>query len=187
MESEAEYQGGRRVIDRPGGLSSVGPLWLSSVPSPAAISTTPKHQRGVAIFAVVFLLILFGTIGVFMARTSGVQNMSTALSVRTMQASFAARSGLEWGIRQATASQASHDTICDSGGTINTAFTLTGGAANGYQVDLVCDDSGGYQEAGVNFEVDLITVNARRGNPGDLTFVTRTLQAVITTGRALPP
>jgi hypothetical protein len=54
-------------------------------------------------------------------------------------------------------------------------------------VNLVCDDSGGYQEAGVNFEVDLITVNASRGNPGDLSFVTRSLQAVITTGRALPP
>lgn len=133
------------------------------------------------------MLVLFGTIGAFMARTSGVQNTSTALSVRTMQAWFAARSGLEWAIRQATTSQASHDTICDNGGTINTAFTLTGGAGNGYQVSLVCDDSGGYQEGGVNFEVDQITVNARRGNPGDITFVTRTLQAVITTGRALPP
>jgi MSHA biogenesis protein MshP len=145
------------------------------------------RQRGIAIFAVIFLLVLFATIGAFMARTSGVQNMSTALSARTMQAWFAARTGLEWGIRQATTSQASHDSICDSGGTINTAFTLSDGAANGYQVNLVCDDSGGYQEAGVNFEVDLITVNASRGNPGDLSFVTRSLQAVITTGRALPP
>ncbi len=147
---------------------------------------TPRTQRGIALVIIAVLLVLFVTIGIVMATRSGVQHMSVGLSVRAMQAWFAAQSGLEWAVHQSTASQVTHDAICDAGGTITTSFTLTGGASNDYDVSIICDDSGGFQEAGVTYEVDVITAAASRGNPGDITYATRAIQAVITTGVPLP-
>ncbi len=145
-----------------------------------------NRQRGVAIVAIVILLVLFVAIGAFMATRSGVQHASIALSVRSMQAWFAAQSGLEWAVHQAVSSQASHDAICDAGGTIVTSFTLGGGASAGYDLRITCNDNGGYQEGGVNFEVDVIDVVASRGSPGEIAHAARRVEALVTTGEALP-
>ena len=146
-----------------------------------------RSQRGFAMITVALLLIVMVTVGVFMATRSSVQHLSVGLSIRTIQAWFAAQSGLEWAVAQATSDQASHDALCDDGGTINTTFMLTGGAADGYDILITCNDSGGYQEGGVNFEVDQITVTATQATPGDVTFARRTIEAVVTTGDVLPP
>lgn len=120
-----------------------------------------------------------------MATRSNVQQLSVALSARTMQAWFAAQAGMEWAVHQATVSQVAHDAICGAPATV-TAFAIPAGASAGYSLNITCADSGGFTEAGVGFEVDLITVIATDGTAGDSSFVSRTLQAVVTTGTGLP-
>ena len=134
----------------------------------------------------VVVLVLLTIIGGYMATRGAVQISSVALSIRTMQAWFAAQSGLDWAVHQATSSQATHDAICDAGATILTNVNLIGGAAAGYDVAITCDDSGGFTEGGTSFEVDVITAKATQGIPGSVSYVTRTVQAVITTGAVLP-
>lgn len=146
----------------------------------------PRRQQGVALVALVVLLVLFVTIGFFMGNRSGVQQMSVALSIRAMQSWFAAQSGLEWAVHQATTSQVAHNAICSTGPATTTTFTLSGGASDAYDVSVTCDDGGGFQESGVAYEVDVITATASRSNPGDIPFATRTVQAVVTTGAVLP-
>ena len=92
---------------------------------------------------------------------------------------------MEWAAHQATLSQLTHDAICDDP-PIVTSFNIPAGASTGYNLDISCTDSGGFTEAGVAFEVDLITVVATDGTAGDTSFVSRTLQAVVTTGTNLP-
>lgn len=147
----------------------------------------PRRQRGVALVLIVVLLVIFVLIGGFMATRSGVQHASVAFSVRAMQAWFAARSGLDWAIHEATTSVVAHDAICDAPPPAVAPFTLAGGAANGYVIQVSCDDGGGYTEGGRTFEVDIITVTAARGNPGDIGYASRSVQAVISTGETLPP
>ena len=144
-----------------------------------------RKQRGVALVTIVILLVVFVTVGFFMATRSNVQHLSVALSARTMQAWFAAQAGMEWAVHQATVSQVAHDAICGNPATV-TAFAIPAGASAGYNLNITCADSGGFTEAGVGFEVDLITVVATDGTAGDSTFVSRTLQAVVTTGIGLP-
>ena len=63
----------------------------------------------------------------------------------------------------------------------------TCGQWNGpYDLNISCTDGGGFIEGGAAFEVDLITVVATDGTAGDSVFVSRTLQAVVTTGTSLP-
>jgi len=156
-------------------------------PSSFGPSPGPHGERGVAVIAVALLLVVLASTAVFMVTMSGVSHMSTTLSAGAMQAWFAARAGLEWAVQQATSRQANHDLICDDGGTVLTTFTLDGGAAAGFAITVTCDDQGGFQEAGASYEVDAITVTASRGAPSDIDFVTRTVQAVVTTGEPLPP
>ena len=144
-----------------------------------------RKQRGVALVAIAILLVVFVTVGIFMATRSNVQHLSVALSARTMQAWFAAQAGMEWAVHQATVNQVAHDVICSAPATVTT-FPIPAGASAGYSLSITCDDSGGFIEAGVGFEVDLITVVATDGTAGDSTFVSRTLQAVVTAGTALP-
>ena len=141
-------------------------------------------QQGVALVALVILLVIFVTVGFFMATRSNTQHISVALSARTMQAWFAAQSGMEWAVHQATLSQVAHNAICDDPA-ILTTFVVPTGASSGYNLDITCTDSGGFSESGVGFEVDLITVVATDGTAGNTTFVSRSLQAVVTTGSAL--
>ena len=133
----------------------------------------------------VILLVIFVAVGFFMATRGNVAHLSVAMSARTMQAWFAAQSGMEWAVHQATASQAEHDAICGDPAT-TTTFTIPAGASAGYSLDISCADSGGFTEGGLAYEVDLITVVATDGLPGDVTFVSRTVQAVVTIGTDFP-
>jgi hypothetical protein len=125
-----------------------------------------------------------------MMSISSVQHTSTALSIEGARAYYAARSGFEWTAAQATSSQANHDAICGAGGT-NTVFTVPAGAGaiSGFTLNITCDDisAGQFQEANLLYEMDHITAVATRGGvPGNIDYVSRTLQGTITTATPLP-
>ena len=144
-----------------------------------------RRQRGVVLVTVAILRATFVTVGFYMAIRSNVQQLSVGLSAGSMQAWFAAKLGMEWAVRQATVYQATHDALCGNPAVV-TNFSIPAGASSDFNLAITCADGGGFTETGIAYEVDLITVLATSGTSGDTTFVSRTLQAVITTGTNLP-
>jgi len=145
---------------------------------------SPSRQCGFTLVGTIFLITVLALLGGYMLRMSAVQHTSSGLSSQGIRAHFAALSGMEWAMAEATRSQVSHDAICGSPATSTGPFTLSVGVLNGFAVTVVCDDGGGFQEGGTFYEVDNITVTATKGSGGDT--AARTLRATITRGEALP-
>lgn len=96
---------------------------MSSI-SPEAASS-PRRQRGVGIVTAVFLVVVLAALGAFLVTVFGLQQTAGALDVQSGRAYHAARSGLEWGIYQATRNGSCAPTqILAFGGTLN-AYTVT--------------------------------------------------------------
>ena len=58
-------------------------------------------QRGFAIVAAIFLLLLMAALGALMVTLSGTSNVTSAQDIQGVRAYQAARAGLEWGIYRA--------------------------------------------------------------------------------------
>lgn len=147
-----------------------------------------QKQCGFSLPTVIFVMIILLLVGSYMMTISSVQHTSSALSIEGARAYYAARSGFEWAASQATTSQATHDASCGIGGTV-TNFALPGGAAAGFQITVSCDDlnAARFLEANLQYEMDNISVTATRGGvPGNIDFVSRTIQGTITTATPLP-
>lgn len=140
-------------------------------------------QRGFTLVGTIFLITVLALLGGYMLRMSAVQHTASGLSAQGIRAHFAASSGMEWAMAQATDSQATHDAICGNPAITTGPFTLTAGVLDGFAITVVCDDDGGFQEGGAFYEVDSITVTATKGSGGDA--VSRTIRATITSGAAL--
>ena len=116
-----------------------------------------------------------------MTTLSSVSSLNTTQSLLTMQAWFAAKSGLNWAVYDAIQNNAA---LLNCNGGPDPNFALAGGAANGYTIQVTCTTTN-FVEAGVCTVPNpcttyLLTVFAENGNPGDLTYVSRTLTASIT-------
>lgn len=60
-----------------------------------------RKQEGFAIVSAIFILVALAVLGAFIAAVSSMQHVGSALDVQGAQAYQAARSGTEWGVRQA--------------------------------------------------------------------------------------
>jgi MSHA biogenesis protein MshP len=130
-----------------------------------------KKQRGFSAIIAVILVILLALIGAYMSTLTSVGSINTTVSAGTMQAWYAARSGIEWAVR---------DLIVGSGTCSSPTINLTGGNTNGFTVRLTCS-SGAYTEAGVGtYNVYALTSRATRGDPGDLAYVSRQINLSVT-------
>ena len=58
-----------------------------------------KKQRGFSAIIAVILVILLALIGAYMSTLTSVGSINTTVSAGTMQAWYAARSGIEWAVR----------------------------------------------------------------------------------------
>lgn len=70
-------------------------------------------QRGFAIVAAIFLLLLMAALGALMVTSSSTSNVTSAQDIQGVRAYQAARAGLEWGIYRALKPAAPG--ICDYG------------------------------------------------------------------------
>lgn len=130
-----------------------------------------KCQRGFSAIMAVVLIVLLALLGGYMATLVGVGSINTTVSAGTMQAWFAARSGIEWAVR---------DLIVDSGTCSASTINLSGGSTNGFQVLLTCTP-GSFTEAGIGtYNVYALTSRATKGNPGDIAYVSRQINISIT-------
>lgn len=128
-------------------------------------------QRGFSAIIALVLIVLLALLGGYMATQVSVGSINTTVSAGTMQAWFAARSGIEWAVR---------DLIVGSGTCSSPTINLNGGNTDGFTVVLTCS-SASYTEAGVGtYNVYALTARASRGSPGDIAYVSRQINLSVT-------
>jgi MSHA biogenesis protein MshP len=96
------------------------------------IKTDIRKQRGISLIVVVFLLAGVSVLALSMMNLSGTQQISSMYTIRSTQAYFAARSGMEYAIDRVTAA------AC---GGITSPQTISG-----FTVTITCTPSGPFDE-----------------------------------------
>jgi MSHA biogenesis protein MshP len=129
--------------------------------------TVPHAQRGVALIAALFLLVVLAALAAYMVTISGAQQQTPSLAADASRAWYAARAGIE-----GVAAQAESGGACP-GATTN--YTL-----DGFNVQVTCSATN-HTERGESFQVFALESKASRGTYGGLNFVSRTVRATVTT------
>ena len=128
-------------------------------------------QRGFAIMAAVFLLVVLSLLAAMIVALSSTQQVGQARDLLGARAYFAARTGIEWGVYQAL-----RNSSCSAA----TNLPALGGSAGGFAVSVTCSTQP-FDEGGNAVVVYTIASTATQGTPGALDFVERQLQAVVST------
>jgi len=138
-------------------------------------------QQGIGAIGVVILIVLFALIGAYMSSMTTLSVLNTAGSASAIQAWFAARSGVEWGVyqalnRPACTCGADCCTACNS---IDGAAIDFNGAADNFGADLSCSETA-QNEGGVDYCIYNIEATAEFGAPGDVIFARRRVRVTVT-------
>jgi len=138
---------------------------------PVAIRNAGRSaQRGFAIVAAIFLLVVLAALGAFMLTFSTVQHITSAQDVQGTRAYQAARTGIEWGAYQV---------LRNSSCTPSTTLTA-GGTQAGFSIVVQCNNSfPATTEGGNAVNMYQITSTASQGTLGSATYVERQLKATI--------
>ena len=129
----------------------------------------PGRQRGFALVAALFLMVVLASMGTYIVRISAIEHQTVNVALLGARAMHAARAGVEWG-----AFQAINVPACTT-----TTLTLTEGGLNGFEVDVTCSSSS-HTEKGNTYSIYLIDVEARAGVYGTPDYVSRRMQATVT-------
>jgi MSHA biogenesis protein MshP len=141
-------------------------------------SSRRRNERGFALVAAIFIVVVLALLGIMMVTIGGMQRATATTAVRGTQAYYAARSGVEWAIYGAINNTAATCGAAPSTLTTNT-FTLAVNGLNGYTVSVVCSYTEHRERSNTN-KVFLITSTATSGNFGDVDYVSRVLQSTVT-------
>lgn len=129
-----------------------------------------KRQQGFTLVTAIFLLVVLAILGTYMAAMSITQSQSTALSVQGVRAWYATVSGLEW----------ASDYIFDPAlGNNNCPAIPTTMTIEGFSVEITGCTKSTHTEAGDTYDIFDVSVQAERGNYGDVDYVQRSLRATI--------
>jgi MSHA biogenesis protein MshP len=134
-----------------------------------------NRQRGAALMAAIFLLIVIGALITYLLKMSGLQHSSVALDVMGARAYQASRAGIEWGVYRAL-----RDNTCVG----SASFGLAGGLSE-FTVTVACTDTPYTEVDSTAKHVYLIQATACNrpnagacpGTPGPF-YVERQLQAL---------
>ena len=113
-------------------------------------------------------------LGVFAVTVSTTQRQTSTLSILGARAFFAAHSGMERAVRDVTTGGACFPSP--------RSFTLTGGAANGFLIELQCTATLGVSEGVDTYNVFSLSSTATLGALERVDFVRRTIRATVTDG-----
>lgn len=130
-----------------------------------------RRQAGFSAVIAIVLIVVLALLGAYAATTVGVQSLSTTLSRGGMQAWFAARAGID---RAVTAVLDG-----DCGSVPAAPFSLNGGGLDGFSLVQLDCAAASVQEGPDTYDVYQITATARRGNPGEIGYVSRTIQVSV--------
>ena len=128
-------------------------------------------QRGAALVAAIFLLVVLGGLAVYAVRIGVMQQQTVTASLRAAQAFHAAKSGIGWGAYRAV----------NAGWCATTTLTLTEGGTSGFAVTVQCTQTV-HTEGGTTLNVYVIDALAQAGVYGGPDYVSRRLQAKVTDG-----
>ncbi|MEZ4333266.1 MAG: hypothetical protein R3F35_16005 [Myxococcota bacterium] len=92
-----------------------------------------RDRGGFALVAALVILVLLAALGSTMLRLTGTEQASASLALLGSRAHFAARSGIEWALREAIAAG-----DCPAP---TTTLTLAEGALSGFRVEVRCSPS----------------------------------------------
>ncbi len=140
-----------------------------------------SKQRGITAMMAVILIVLFSLLGTCMVTMSTISTLNTIQSGSAMQVWFAARSGVEWAVRQSI--EASNPGVCTCAtdccaGINGQALNFTEVGLNGYSTTITCTDQA-YTEASFNYCVFNLGSAATNNSATQLTTVTRTINLSI--------
>jgi MSHA biogenesis protein MshP len=125
-------------------------------------------QKGAALIAALFLIVVLASLGAVAVRLTGVQQQSVNLGLLSERAYLASRSGIQWAAHRAL-----------SGGVCTAASTtLTEAGANGFTVNVDCSSSTHVEGAAVTTVYRLVSF-ASSGTYGTPDYVSRRLSAVV--------
>jgi len=114
------------------------------------------EQRGFALVAALFLMVIIALVVATMTRLSVNQNVAGDLALQQARAYQAARAGLEWGINRVRATG-----NCASG-----SLSMAGGNLGEFTVSLACTRRDYADEAGAAFSLFRLEATAGNGAPG---------------------
>ncbi len=130
----------------------------------------PGRQRGFALVAAIFLVVVLSSMGIYIVRISNVQHQTATVALLGARALQAARAGVEWGAFRAL----------DAGSCVaSTTLNLTEGGLDGFDVDVACTSTS-HTEKGNTYSLFVIDVEARAGAYGMPDYVSRRMQATLT-------
>lgn len=119
-----------------------------------------KHQRGFSLVTAIFILVVVGLLGSYLAQMSSVGMRTTSYAVQGVRAYLAARAGLEWAM------------VRLSGG--GTCTNVNGQSYNldGFTVSLTCT-SQAFTEGARNYTVYTVNSLSQFGSYGSEGYVAR--------------
>jgi MSHA biogenesis protein MshP len=142
-------------------------------------SAQRRHERGFALVAAIFIVVVLALLGIMMVTIGGMQRATATTAVRGTQAYYAARSGVEWAIWGAINNKNAVCGATPSTLTTNT-FTLAVNGLNGYTVTVTCIYTEHRERSPPNYNVFVITSTATSGTFGDTDYVSRVIQTTVT-------
>lgn len=140
--------------------------------------TAEARQRGFALVAAIFIVVVLAVLGVMMVTIGGMQRATVSSAVQGSRAYYAARSGIEWGVSQALAGG------CAAAVEPAPGFLLAQPGLDNFRVVVNCASTQ-HRERNDTYDVFLITATATSGTFGNADHVSRTLNTTVTS--AQPP
>lgn len=129
-----------------------------------------SSQRGFALVAAMFLIIVVALLVAAMSRLASDQHGGNSLAIQQARAYQAARAGLEWGIARSLGSAA-----CAAG-----SPALAGGNLAEFTVSLTCSSTSYTDDDGSGLTIYRLTAQAQNGVPGSRPdYAFRRLTAVV--------
>ncbi|WP_070989593.1 hypothetical protein [Halofilum ochraceum] len=128
----------------------------------------PSNQRGVALFTVVFLIVVVGGLAVSLGLISGQQQLTTVQTLEQTRAYYAARARLDTLIA----------TVLDPS---NNCPVSAPPPFEGFTIEQSCD-SYSVNEGGAPYEIYELEVSASSGKAGSGTLVHRSIRVQVTSG-----
>lgn len=123
---------------------------------PETQRNSAPRQRGFALVAAMFVMIIIALVILAMTRLAGNQHGTNSLAIQQARAYQAARAGLEWGITRAVAGS------CAASSTVS----MAGSNLSEFTVSLSCARLGYSDESGTPLNIYTLTTSAQNGTPG---------------------
>lgn len=131
----------------------------------------PSRQRGFAVIAAIFLVVVLAALGAFMVTFSNTQHLTSAQDVQGSRAYWAARGGLEWGIAIATGNCPASPTALD---------------IDGFTVEVDCKVAPYSDADAINLFRITATAKATGAAVGSVGYVERSVSASVCRFQAAP-